>query len=345
MAEKPGEQLETTGTGLDPLGVNAGAGREIFGGDQSAAAASMDAESLEMTENTGDHPPETEHIRSKIEETRKELGSTIDAIQERLSFANVSEQVSETVSTAIESAKDTIYEATIGKAVEFMKNTGDGLANSGMVRTVRNNPFPLLLIGLGAGLLAYQSYGRKSSIQYNRGRRNRYLTGGTQHNTQTNWERPANPNVSSLRQTGGGESMTDKVSGAASNVYGKASDVAGNALDSVSGALSTAYTSAGDVAGRARDTASEYGSKAYETYDYYIEENPLAVGAVAAALGVAVGFAIPASRFEGQLMGEYRENLVSQAQDQVNTLLDKAKHVATEAGQTIKDEAQQALNT
>jgi hypothetical protein len=37
--------------------------------------------------------------------------------------------------------------------------------------------------------------------------------------------------------------------------------------------------------------------------------------------------------------------VVSAAQDKVNTLLDKAKDVAAEAGKTIKDEAQQALNT
>jgi ElaB/YqjD/DUF883 family membrane-anchored ribosome-binding protein len=343
MAEKPGE-LETTGTGLDPLGVNAGAGRENFG-DTSMDLATTDAESLEMTENTGDDPPKTDHIRSQIEETRKELGSTIDAIQEKLSLSNVSEQVSETVSTAIESAKDTIYDATIGKAVGFMKNTGDGIANSGFVRTARNNPFPLLLIGLGAGLLAYQTYGRKGSMQHNRGR-NRFLASGSQHRGQTNWERRDNPNMPSMRETGRtGESLTGKVTDTATNVYGKATDAAGNAYESVSGALNTAYSSAGDAVHKARETASDYGSKAYETYDYYIEENPLAVGAVAAALGVAVGFAIPASRFEGQMLGEYRENVVSAAQDKVNTLLDKAKDVAAEAGKTIKDEAQQALNT
>jgi ElaB/YqjD/DUF883 family membrane-anchored ribosome-binding protein len=336
------------GSGLDPLGVNAGAGRENLIGDDSADFGATDREALEMAENTGDNPPETEHIKAQIEETRKELGSTIDAIQEKLSLSNVSEQVSETVSTAIESAKDTIYDATLGKAVEFMRNAGDGIANSGMVRTVRNNPFPLLLIGLGAGLLAYQSYNRKGSARYDRGRgRNRYLAGGA--GSQGNWERRDNPNMPAMREaarTGqGGESITDKVTGTASNVYGKATDVAGTAYESVSGALNTAYSSAGDFASKARETASDYGSKAYETYDYYIEENPLAVGAVAAALGVAVGFAIPASRFEGQMMGEYRENVMSAAQDKVNTLLDKAKHVATEAGQTIKDEAQQALNT
>ena len=86
------------------------------------------------------------------------MGETIDAIQERLSLANISDQVSETVSGAIESAKDAAYDATIGKAVNVMKNFGDGVSRSDAFRTIRSNPVPLALIGLGAGLLAYQAF-------------------------------------------------------------------------------------------------------------------------------------------------------------------------------------------
>ena len=38
----------------------------------------------------------------------------------------------------------------------------------------------------------------------------------------------------------------------------------------------------------------------------YLEDNPLALGALAVAVGAAVGFAIPSTRYEGQLMGEAR---------------------------------------
>lgn len=336
MAERPGE-LNTAGS-LDPLAVNAGAGTSRYP-ETSLDDRTSDMESREMMDNTGEHPPETEHIRTQIEETRRELGETIDAIQERLSFSNMSEQVSETVSNAIETAKDTIYDATIGKAVDFMRNTGDGIANSGVVRTARENPFPLLLIGLGAGLLAYQSFSggrRRAGFRVEHGR-DRYLPAG----------RRDDPKAPAIRVTD--ESLPGRalhtVTDAASSALDTASQAAGTAYESVSGTLTNAYTGAGEFVGKARETASEYGSKAYETYDYYLEENPLAVAAVAAALGVAVGFAIPATRFEGELVGEYREDVLNKAQEQVNTLIDKAKHVATEAGQTIKEEAQQALNT
>ena len=37
-------------------------------------------------------------------------------------------------------------------------------------------------------------------------------------------------------------------------------------------------------------------------------------------------------------MGDARENLVNRAQEAAGTLVDKAKQVANEAGQTIKEE-------
>jgi len=51
-----------------------------------------------------------------------------------------------------------------------------------------------------------------------------------------------------------------------------------------------------------------------------------------------VGFAIPSTQYEGKLMGDARENLVNRAQEAAGTLVDKAKQVANEAGQTIKEE-------
>src|SRR3954447_16446311 len=52
-----------------------------------------------------DLPVEAEQIKGKIEETRNQMGETIDAIQDKLSFSNISEQVTEHVNNAVESAK------------------------------------------------------------------------------------------------------------------------------------------------------------------------------------------------------------------------------------------------
>ena len=126
----------------------------------NAASGELDPTDARLGLDARDAPPETEAIKARIEETRREMGETIDAIQDRLSLANISEQVSETVSGAIESAKETAYDATIGKAVNVMKIFGDGVSRSEAFRAVRTNPFPLALIGLGAGLMAYQAFSK-----------------------------------------------------------------------------------------------------------------------------------------------------------------------------------------
>lgn len=290
-----------------------------------------ESERTEVATNTGDAPAETEQIKARIEETRHQMGETIDAIQERLSFTNISEQVSETVSNAIETAKDTAYDATIGKAVNFMRNVGDGVTHSGAFRTVRNNPFPLALIGIGAGLLAYQAFAKGSSRVGN-GRDRRFSDRATG---------PSGRTLGAARNAIGDVTHRayDGITHTAEGALGSVKNAAGNAYEAVSGKLTDAYTGAGEVAHKAYERAGEYGTIAHEKYDEYLEENPLALGAVALAVGAAVGFAIPSTQYEGRLMGDARENLVLRAQDAAGSLVEKAKKVANEAGQTIKDEA------
>ena len=105
-----------------------------------------------------DGADETEQIKEQIAETRSQMGETIDAIQEKLSFANIQEQISEQVSSAVENARNAILEATVGKAASIMKNISNELARNKVSKTVMDNPLPFLLIGAGAGLLIYQGY-------------------------------------------------------------------------------------------------------------------------------------------------------------------------------------------
>ncbi|MEP7149199.1 MAG: DUF3618 domain-containing protein [Acidobacteriota bacterium] len=331
MAEKSGE-LKSLDK-LDPVSTTAGVGGDQFMEKHSGDKPVPDERALDAGTDGG--PAETEHIKARIKETRNQMGETIDAIQERLSFANISEQVSETVSNAIETAKDTAYEATIGQAVNFMKDIGNGVTSSDTFKTIKTNPVPFALIGIGAGLLAYQSFGKNSSSRIGNGRRDAKLL--------------YRGEGSSAAGASTFDAARESVASTASRAYDGISDTANTALESVSNAagkayegvtesLGNAYTGAGDLGHRAYDRVGEYGTMAHEKYDEYLEENPLALGALAVAVGAAVGFAIPSTRYEGKLMGDARENVIQRAQEAAGTLVDKAKQVASEAGQTIKEE-------
>lgn len=113
-----------------------------------------------MTNAQGDGPQRPEAIRVEIEETRVELGETIDAIQERLSPAHLKEQ-----------AKETVREATVGKAEQAVSGATDTAKGLGatMLETIKQNPLPAALAGIGLGWLVMKSRsggsGRQSSGQ------------------------------------------------------------------------------------------------------------------------------------------------------------------------------------
>ena len=133
-------------------------------------------------------------------------------------------------------------------------------------------------------------------------------------------------------------SAVDTVTEKTNAAYESVSDALGRAYDGAGDAAHRAYDRAGDAAHRAYDRVGEYGTIAYDKYDEYMETNPLAVGAVAIALGAAVGLAIPSTRYEGQLMGEARDNLLDRTQDAVGTMVDKAKRAASEAGEAFTNQ-------
>jgi hypothetical protein len=74
-----------------------------------------------------------------------------------------------------------------------------------------------------------------------------------------------------------------------------------------------------------------------------VQQSPLVAGALAVALGTAVGLIVPETRRENELMGETRDRLLGQASDVAQDTMQKVQHVATEAAgfatEAAKDEA------
>ncbi|HEX8737234.1 MAG TPA: DUF3618 domain-containing protein [Pyrinomonadaceae bacterium] len=370
VTEEGGGVLTDSDKSIISTVAGSGAGstsdRDAFIEKYSDDYAAGDSEVSSITTNTSEEAPEeTEHLRAQIEETRSQMGETIDAIQERLSFQNISDQVKESVSehisSAIETAKDTVYDATIRKAGDFMQsmnksvNKGlDEISKSEAVSIMRANPLALSLIGLGVGLLLMNGY-KKKSYRYaddsSGGHQGKgaYASGGAAYSGGNRGNQPSMLKSAQDKITGTATSAYESVGNVAGSAYGSVSNVAGSTIETVSGAASNAYSSvtgaatnvyssATDYAGKAYERVGDFGTQAREQYDHYIEENPLAVGAVALALGAAVGMALPSTRVEGQLMGEHKQQLLQKAQDTAGELVDRVKQVATEAQKTITEE-------
>jgi len=75
---------------------------------------------------------------------------------------------------------------------------------------------------------------------------------------------------------------------------------------------------------------------------HLVEENPVRLGLVAAALGGAAALAVPEPRRENQMLGEARDTVVERAQSTAQSTFQKVQQVAGEVGETVEKEARYA---
>jgi ElaB/YqjD/DUF883 family membrane-anchored ribosome-binding protein len=115
-------------------------------------------------------------------------------------------------------------------------------------------------------------------------------------------------------------------------------EYASTARQAVGSAASTARETVGEYAATARNTVNEYAATAATTaktasrrvrsaastatsnLDNWVHENPLAAGAVAVAIGAAIGLAAPATDYEDRAMGETRDQALAKARNAANNL-------------------------
>jgi len=237
-----------------------------------------------------------ERTRAEIERTRADMGETVDAIQQRLSPENLKEQ-----------AKDRVKEVTVGKVQG---------AGSAIVETVRANPLPAALTGLGLGWLIMSARRGGSGQTHYRGGVYAYDYYPPSYEERTTSTPSAGQVVERAR---------DKVGETASQAQDKAGQVANQAQDQVS---------------RLGDQAQYQARRAGEEFQRVLRENPLTVGALAVGVGAAIGLAVPQTSREHEVMGEARDTVVEKAQEKAEEAQEKVQLVAEEAQSAAKEEAE-----
>lgn len=346
MDQRPGE--------LDDTNKDVTTGGDKMEGEALTVRSetAVDAADRDEAANADLTTEEPEEILEQIEQTRSSMSETIDAIQEKLSFANISEQVkenvSEHISSAVETAKDAVFGATFKKAENFMQTVTRGLsdltesagdAGTQVVETAKRNPVPFALIGLGVGLLLFQNNKSKTV------KRNFRYENDTDYTSYSSSRASSRSSKTMLSQAGKSVSgalgsAKDTVGGVAGSAYEGVSSAASSAASGVTGAASSAYEGASSLVSSTGKQATEVARKVQRQYEDTLEENPLAIGAVALALGAVVGLAIPVTEYENQWMGETKDNLVNQVQDAARGAIERVQEVAGEVTKQVKDQAQ-----
>ena len=271
-----------------------------------------------MGERPGQMTPDsTKRIRSDIERTREDMSETIDEIQERLSPATLAAQ-----------AKEAVKEQTVGRVKDAARGVSESASNTaeGIREGVRQNPWPAIMIGAGTAWMLFDGIrrGANNSRSYGeyRGRRMYGRAGGEEYFEHGD-------GTTGYYETGEGSDVN--TGGAA---YG--SGYRGGYASGSRGAYGSGYA---DYAQRRGARAMEKVSQTSSQLKDLMSRNPLVVGAVAAAVGVAVGLALPETERENQLMGETRDNLVERAQDMAQGAVAKAKEVAVDATSKVAGDA------
>ena len=274
-----------------------------------------------------DEADEAARLRSEIEQTRAGMGETIDAIQEKLNPENIREQVVASV-----------REATIGRVERVMENVGEKVSEvtqpayeavgragtvvretgSSVIDTIRRNPLPAALIGLGVGLLVINTRrDRADGYDY-------YEPGADDRDEYAEYD--YNYSVGQ----GASRARRESVLGRAQHAVG---DAVTSARETASSAAQQARERIDQLGGEVQRTTRMAGQQLQTT----LQQNPLAVGAVAVALGAAVGLAMPSTRIENEYMGETRDNLFDVAQQAARDTMRKVQTVAQDAGRMLQE--------
>lgn len=251
-------------------------------------------------------------IKREIEQTRIEMSETIGEIQERLRPEHLLQQ-----------AKDGVREAATGKVKNIMNSASEtaydaaqrarGYGNQ-LAWYAREHP---IRMAVTAGVIAWwimRGRGRSSSEQW-------YGA------SDTSWDH--DDDYVSMEP-----SLRDRVSGAASSAKQAVGDYASTARQAASSARETV----GEYASTARDTVNEYAQSAASsarkastqvrtvaksastTVDDFVRDNPLAAGALALAVGAAIGLAVRATEYEDRAMGATRDEALARARNVANNL-------------------------
>ena len=285
---------------------------------------------------TGDEiDPEAERIVSEIEITRTEMGGTINEIGHRLDPQVIAGQ-----------AREQLREATVGKVERLMDDAGQTAQRTGdsMIETIRQNPVPAAIAALGLGWLALRFRDQQSSASYGgngSGYRDRYLyqpRGGYSSEYGTDYGRGA--------AYGGGTDPLQPARDAADRMATGAQDVAGQAVDRAQQLGSDVQQAAQSAVGQTQEKVQQAQwqvqgtvGQAQRQFDRTLNENPLAVAALAVGVGAAVALAIPETQKERELLGEPRDKLVSQAEKVAAKALDQTEQRAQEVGEQLRSES------
>jgi Protein of unknown function (DUF3618) len=300
-------------------------------------------------------------LERQVNEERANVSNTVDALMSKASVGNVVEEIARVIG----------------------ENGGTMSRNLG--RTLRDNPLPALLTGVGlAWLMAggggprlqrssrsdrdddydnYENFADYDDEELYAYRDSSdvpmapmpYDTSSTRGTTYVGGELAEdNAQLGTGSETPPKPGMGERISGAAGHVRSgassavegarhraaAASESAGHAMEGARSMLRGAGEAARSRAGRARRSTMHAGQQGRDTLESLMQDQPLVFGALALAVGAAIGGALPRSETEDRLFGDQSVKIKDSARRMATSEAHKAEAVAS----AVAREATQMLD-
>ena len=213
-------------------------------------------------------------------------------------------------------AKQEFRDATIGRVETMVQNAQEKVTDTSrsLLKVLSDNPIPTAVVGFGLGWLFINARARSransaSSRTYSNGRaRSDGRVEDYAQRAAGSLQQGAKQTVKNLSSQA--ENLVHQADDATKGVRSEANRLVHDAQDAVGSYVSQAGSSALTLARDARRQAGDVESRV----EHMLRENPLPVGAVALALGLAVGLAIPSTKIEDNLMGDTRDTFLEGAE-------------------------------
>ncbi len=235
--------------------------------------------------NGRDDDRRPEQIENEIEHTRAEVSATIDAIQSKLTPGQLMDQ-------------------TLG----YLRTSLPADFGSNLSRSVRENPIPVALLGIGLA----------------------WLMMGGQHNSRMRryaqppeYDAAEDSSVTSLGARAG--ETGERIRQRSAEMSARAREAVGQVRERMGATTDSARAHLSDLGNRSRATYE----RARGNVNHAIEDQPLVVGAVGLAVGAMLGASLPRTRQEDEWMGETRDRMVDSAKQSAREQVEAVKQASS----------------
>ncbi|MCE8016583.1 DUF3618 domain-containing protein [Halomonas sp. MCCC 1A17488] len=297
----------------------------------------------------------SDEIEHEIHQTRARLDETLHEIEERFS-------------------PQTLMNTTY----DYLRHGGAENALSSLGRTIRENPLPVMVTGIGLGwlLLAQRRSGHDhdyldrepyaggypgSTLPVTRMPDGDTAPGGgiSGAGTTTLGHDPAALGASPQHgeaEHGHGAGMTHKAQQMAGNMRDRAQHMGGQVRDRAQHVSDQMRERAQHMGGQMRDRTSRLRDRQHSTMQavshrardagaqtsHFVQDHPLVAGALGIAMGAVLGSLFSPTRAENRHLGEMRDRALQRAEDAGRDQLARAEEKIHETADRLKEEARTA---